>query len=150
MVIRLIAHRGNIEGDNPDSENHPEQIEQVVNKFDCEVDLRFKEKSSELFLGHDGLDYKVELEWLVNFKERLWIHCKDYASLNFLSLNNFDLNYFWHQDDDFTLTSKGYIWTYPMKRVGSKSVIVIKDTKELNLDCFGVCTNEILKVKDMI
>ena len=22
-------------------------------------------------------------------------------------------NYFWHQNDKFTLTSKGYIWTFP-------------------------------------
>ena len=26
------------------------------------------------------------------------------------------LNYFWHQTDDFTLTSHGYIWTYPGKK----------------------------------
>lgn len=37
-------------------------------------------------------------------------------------------NCFWHQEDDYALTSSGYIWTYPDKLLTDKSIIV--DTTE--------------------
>jgi hypothetical protein len=53
------------------------------------------------------------------------------------------LNYFWHQEDNFTLTSQGYIWTYPDKDVTNKSIAVLVD-KELAPDgVAGVCSDYI-------
>jgi hypothetical protein len=34
---------------------------------------------------------------------------------------------FWHQNDDFTLTSKNYIWTYPGQPYTASSVIVMPE-----------------------
>ena len=52
-------------------------------------------------------------------------------------------NYFWHQEDYFTLTSSKYIWTYPTNLVTDKSIIVdlSKNWKNKNYDCFGVCVD---------
>jgi hypothetical protein len=33
-----------------------------------------------------------------------------------------DIHCFWHQNDDYTLTSEGYIWTYPNKQVTDMSI----------------------------
>jgi hypothetical protein len=55
----------------------------------------------------------------------VWWHCKNFAALDKLQGSN--LNYFWHQEDDHTLTSKGFIWTYPGKEIGINNVIVMPE-----------------------
>jgi hypothetical protein len=57
-----------------------------------------------------------------------------------------NINCFWHQEDDFTLTSSGFIWTYPNKNVLDNSIIVDNDPKwkEKNYKCYGVCSDYIL------
>ena len=59
-------------------------------------------------------------------------------------LNNNNIHCFFHQEDDVTLTSKGYIWTYPNKQLTNKSMVLPK-TIDKNLECFGVCTDEVVR-----
>ena len=77
-------------------------------------------------------------------KSKLWIHCKNDLAL--FTLIHFDsLNIFFHQEDDRTLTSKGYIWTYPNKSVCQKSVLVLEDTRNyVGKNCFGLCGDYLL------
>ena len=91
-------------------------------------------------LGHDNPDFEVPFEFLK--QSGLWIHAKNLEALYVLGADN-SLNFFWHQQDDFTLTSKGYIWTFPGKSVCNKSVIVDKDRdwKYKGYKCHGVCTD---------
>jgi hypothetical protein len=58
-------------------------------------------------------------------------------------LKNNIKNYFWHQEDDFTLTSSGYIWTFPNKQVTNESIIVdfSQNWKDKNYSCYGVCVD---------
>ena len=54
--------------------------------------------------------------------------------------------YFWHERDSYTLTSKNFIWTFPNKLVVEKSVIVDNNKKwrSKDYDCYGVCSDYIL------
>jgi hypothetical protein len=136
----VIAHRANLNGPDPASENTPSAITRALSLgFDVEIDIWHIDGGYRL--GHDKPQYEVELSWLSGFRDNLWIHCKNIDALYQLSLHN-EFNYFWHQSDDFTLTSKGYIWTYPGKPSSGKSIIVLP---ELNLyesyKCFGICTD---------
>ena len=50
--MKLIAHRGNIDGPNPSKENHPEYIESaIVDGYDVEIDLRYDKVTETLWLG---------------------------------------------------------------------------------------------------
>ena len=66
------------------------------------------------------------------------------------------LNYFWHQEDDYTLTSQGYIWTYPGKSLTSNSVMVLPEQTGIsfeickNLDCYGICSKFVDSIKYQI
>jgi hypothetical protein len=73
----------------------------------------------------------------------LWIHCKNLAALQMMPRT---CNFFWHQQDDFTLTSHGYIWTFPEKTTGRTSVIVdnSRNWASKNYECYGVCSDYIL------
>lgn len=144
----FISHRGNLAG--PSSlENTPSQIDIVLQKsIDCEVDIWTQ--NGKFKLGHDFGKYPVSKDWLLDRKKHLWIHCKNAESIQVLSkLKTNDLNFFWHQKDDYTITSLGYIWIYPGHELISGGIAVLPEKwlveeqrlpKEL---LFGVCSDYI-------
>jgi hypothetical protein len=138
----FIAHRGLTDGPNAKLENHPDQIRESLRQgYDCEVDVRYID--GKWLLGHDNPDYEVDFEFLE--KSGLWIHAKNLEALYVLTATH--LNYFWHQEDDFTLTSQGYIWTYPDKPLTKHSVMVMPEWNNPDLlnikdtECFGICSD---------
>ena len=137
--MKVISHRGNLIGVS-EFENDPKQIQACISMgIDCEIDLWVKDK--KYFLGHDEPRFEIKRSFLL--QKGLWIHCKNLEALEQVPSSS---NYFWHQSDDFALTSKGYIWTFPEKNTGKKSVIVdnTEQWKEKNYNCFAVCSNYIL------
>ena len=137
--MKVISHRGNLHGSIPERENTIEYILNALAFFDVEIDVRIK--SNELYLGHDEPQQKLELDFLLAHKNQLWIHCKDIESLSFLT--KFNLNYFGHQNDEFVLTSKGFIFTSPNSKQSHNSVTVmpeLSDNKN-NLSKFAVLTD---------
>lgn len=151
--MKFIAHRGNISGANPLEENKPEYIDVAIQSgFDVEVDVRLL--NNKFYLGHDEPQYHVPMTWLVSNRNSLWIHCKDLNSLNVLSNSPIDFNYFWHQNDNYSLTSKKYIWTYPGKKYSENCVVVMPESNP-NIDfnvlklynCFGICSDYVELIK---
>lgn len=150
----LISHRGNLYGPKKDKENKPNYVEEAIEAgFDVEVDVRYDVFSDKWYLGHDDFSHEISFFWLEKHKKYLWIHCKDLESLYKFSLlpPHKDFNYFWHQKDDYTLTSKRYIWTYPGKKHTSNSVMVLlgpnKKINELKMECFGLCSDYVGELK---
>jgi hypothetical protein len=142
MKTLLIAHRGNLSGPNKNYENKPDYIVEAINKgYDAEIDLRFDEKSEQFYLGHDSNQYKISYEWLLKYSDNIWVHCKDFKALEMLNTIKSPLNYFWHEDDKFTLTSKGFIWTYPKNITGENSVIVSLGADRPRGDYFAICSD---------
>jgi hypothetical protein len=139
----LISHRGNLSGGDKKNENNPKYIRNALAQgFDVEIDVRvFKNK---LYLGHDEPQYEISNNFVEN--KKLWCHAKEYDSLEFLS--QLKCTYFWHQQDDYTITSNGYFWTYPGTRVLKKSICVLPEKANYtNLNCAGICSDYIEKYK---
>jgi hypothetical protein len=153
--MKLIAHRGNINGPNKELENNPKQIlNTLLLGYDCEIDVHLINK--ELWLGHDEPQYKINLNFLLDNKEKLWLHCKNLEALNYL-VNFKELNIFWHNNDEYTITSRGYIWSYIGMKTTSKIICVmpelaydnyidIVNTKIKNNELYGVCTDYCIKI----
>ena len=143
-----IAHRGNLKG--PSSrENHPSYIEEAIYAgFDVEIDIRLIDNS--LWLGHDEPQYLTSKTFLNRYKDSLWIHCKNLAALQYFVNLKEDFRYFWHEEDSYTLTSNGLIWTYPGKPVTDKSIIVLKGQDPLpDFDTiFGICSDYVKNISD--
>jgi len=135
--MKIISHRGNLNGPNPIIENSISAINIALNKgFDVEIDVWFK--NNKWYLGHDKPLYQVEESFLQNHK--LWCHAKNLNALDLL-LKNKKIHCFWHQNDDFTLTSKNYIWTYPNKKTVNNSIIVLIKKQKIAKNIFGICTD---------
>lgn len=147
----FISHRGNINGKNETEENKPEYIIKSINQdYDCEIDLWVIKKS--LFLGHDLPQYEISFSFLETYAERLWVHCKNIEAVTYLQEKSDDkIHFFWHQEDDLTLTSKSIIWAYPGMQPISKSIAVmpeLKDEKDLE-KCLGICSDQIKEFKEI-
>lgn len=134
-----IAHRGNIKGPSP-RENHPFYIEEAIYAgFDVEVDIRLID--SQLWLGHDEPQYLTSKTFLDRYKNSLWIHCKNLGALEYFSSLKEDYKYFWHEEDSYTLTSNGLIWTYPGEATTNKSILVLRGQEKAPdpSTVFGIC-----------
>ena len=154
--MKLIAHRGLINGPNKTIENHPDQIELAIDcGFDCEIDLWFDE-DSKFYLGHDNPQYSIDKDFVIKHRKRLWIHAKNLKALYWLSTTNSFFNYFWHQNDDCVITSQGYIWTYPEKPLTDRSIRLMPEWADpefktvLKNLCFGICSDYVVRIKDII
>jgi len=139
--VKFISHRGNLEGSSPSTENKPERILKVLNSgYDVEVDVWVLE--GQYWLGHDAPIYQIEKDFLQN--KQLWCHAKNLQALESLASLK-DVHYFWHQNDDYTLTSRGFIWCYPGKKTLSNSICVMPEKSNYPIDeisaCAGICSD---------
>jgi len=154
--MRFIAHRGNLSGSNPLRENSIDYIEEAISEgFDVEIDLRVED--NECYLGHDDPQYFVTMEWLKKYKDVLWIHCKNKEALEKMSSSVVQFNYFWHETDCYTLTSKGIGWVYPGKIPYSNSIVVMPEDTDLYdfkpeyiKEVYGICTDKVIYYKNIL
>jgi len=140
----LISHRGNTSGPNSNTENTKEAIGYAISMgYDCELDVW--KKDGNFYLGHDSPKEKVDISFFLDYYSSLWIHCKNIEALYSLATVEL-LNCFFHDKDDCTLTTKGYLWTYPGNVLTFKSICVLpewgRDTGDISIAC-GVCSDYI-------
>lgn len=145
-----ISHRGNIFGPKPELENSPEYIDAAISQgFDVEIDIWVDENG--IHLGHDCPQYDCTIEWLNERAERLWIHCKNSDALN-LCIDS-GLHCFFHHADDYTMTSRGYVWAFPGQPKSSNKCIMVMPERVSNVinpagdGHIGICSDFIRKIK---
>lgn len=143
--MKYISHRGNLMGPFPLLENRPDYILNALNSdFECECDVWFKD--DKWWLGHDSPQYQINFTFL--FIPGLWIHAKNIEALEKLQAT--ELNYFWHENDKYTLTSHGYIWAYPGSPISDKTICVMPEnavpqyTQEEKMNALGMCSDYVL------
>jgi hypothetical protein len=145
--MKLISHRGNLIGPNLERENSPSYLQEALDKgFDVEIDFWIIE--DKLYLGHDKPQYLISDSWLTQYLYRIWVHCKNPEAIIYLQENYPQINYFWHQEDTLTLTSKKYIWVYPGKQPIKDSIAVMPEIYNDDISqCSGICSDYIENYK---
>ena len=149
--MKIIAHRGNLFGPDKQKENHPDQImAAIAYGFDVEIDVWFIEDS--FWLGHDKPEYEVSDEFLLSIIDVAWLHCKNLEALEVLSVGDDIFNYFWHENDQYTLVSNEKIWTYPGNKITKHSICVLpENTPGVDYsEAYGVCTDYPFRVLDKV
>ena len=141
-----ISHRGFINGVDEKIENNPINIAKLLEK-NIHVEVYVRYYNDSFYLGHDDPKYKIDVNFLKH--KNLWCHAKNFKTLD--EIRKIDCHYFWHQEDDYTLTSKGFIWVYPGKPLIRNSIAVLPEKFKQDLSiCYGICTDNINKyLKDL-
>lgn len=140
----LISHRGNINGKKPDQENNPEYVLKALEQgYHVEVDVWW---NNGYWLGHDEPTYEIDISFLQ--RESIWCHAKNLNAFARL-IKNFNVRCFWHQEDDYTLTSCGHIWTFPKKLLYYDSVCVMPELGYQGdiSQCYAICSDYIEEYK---
>lgn len=154
-MVKLIAHRGNVDGPCPGTENHPDYVLQALSRgYDVEIDVWRDPANGTLFLGHDEPQYPIETSFLDLHRDRLWCHAKNVHALSFLVQGGFHV--FYHDVDHYVLTSRGVIWAYPGQPVGPGIVCVMPERvqggyadDELR-KALGICTDHVALYADRL
>ena len=138
--MHLISHRGNLSGPLPKKENHPNYIDKALKRgYNVEIDVWYM--YDKWFLGHDEPLYEVDAAFLLN--GFLWCHAKNIQA--FEKMLYIGAHCFWHQEDDVTLTSEGYLWTYPGKELTPRSICVLPEKVQYDwseiLLARGICSD---------
>jgi hypothetical protein len=145
----LIAHRGNINGPQPEKENTLKYLfEAIESGYDVEVDIWLV--GNTWLLGHGGPYIPVHDIDLHYLTPHAWFHAKNYAALS--ELNQIDCNVFAHEQDPFVVTSRGWIWSHK-GCVNPHGIVVmpsLETEKHLILNCAGVCHDYLLDVKKIL
>jgi hypothetical protein len=127
-------------------ENRWSYIEEALEAgYNVEIDVWGH--NGRLFLGHSEAGELLPLIYL-QIRE-LWIHCKNIEAVDILS--EYDVNYFWHDSDDMTLTSHGYKWVYPGKRIPQVASIAVLPERfpDWNIkDAVGICSDFVERYKN--
>ena len=141
----LISHRGNIDQKIPALENTVDYINRALSLgYDVEIDVW--KQDAAWYLGHDMPVRKIEIDYLMN--SRLWCHAKNVEALEGMMAYS-NIRCFWHQEDDVTLTSDNYLWTYPGKKLVSNSICVMPEIYKIRKGhvslkkCAGICSDVI-------
>lgn len=149
--MKIISHRGNINGLVPEKENRPSYIDSAIQLgYDVEVDLRIN--NNEFWLGHDEAQYRVELSWMSLRKDKIWFHCKDIESA--LVLANLDQYYqfFCHSQDPYVCTNNGYFWVHDLTgKINDKCIIPLLSKEDIekynNNRPYAICTDFVNDIK---
>lgn len=153
--MKLISHRGNIQGPLPHLENSMPYIQGAIDLgHDVEIDVRLIK--NKLFLGHDKADYEVSLKWLVDRKNNLWVHTKNFAALDYLISH--DLRIFYHQKEDHTIINNcNLIWSHNLSEASEKSIIPLISLDDIDQfdflkleNIFDICSDYIDCLKILI
>jgi hypothetical protein len=142
-ILLKIAHRGNYSGAKPELENSPDYLLKAIDAgFNVEIDVWVMD--DQIWFGHDEPKYgPINQDFLDQIADVSWFHCKNFDSLVWFSSRFSSAKYFWHEDDSYTLTSNGYVWTYPGMQTFKKSIVVAESYKNLiSLNIFGACMDD--------
>lgn len=111
--MKLISHRGNFNGPNPETENTPRQIKKIIENYGIhvEADIWYIPSEGHFYLGHDEPKCRIEKKFILEYRDMLYLHAKSIKTLE--KLNTFyEINCFFHNDDECTLVSNGEIWIH--------------------------------------
>ncbi len=136
----LISHRGNIDGRDEARENSIDYVNEALS-YGYYVEIDVWKTDTGIYLGHDTPQYEVETNFLRN--PLLWCHAKNQDALFFMIKNG--IHCFWHQNDEFTITNRGYIWQYPCENVYPDSIFLFPELFETEhlYKARGICSDYI-------
>jgi hypothetical protein len=142
----LIAHRGNLNGPDPEHENTNEALWKAWGKgFHVEADVWCVENT--LYLGHDKPHQPLDTSLLA--EACMWWHAKNPEAL--AKLLEWNAHCFFHEADTIVLTSRRFLWVHQDSRNfrHPKAVLVIPNPEYRVYNVHGVCTDYPIKYRGL-
>lgn len=166
--MKIIAHRGNLNGPNHDTENTIDAISKALDLgFDVEVDVWYL--AGKYWLGHDKPERSFDIEILDMWSKRgdIYVHCKNIWAAQFF-LDDYGYKFrsvfpFMHDKDPAVFLHNETIWVHPNAihsiddTLSKKCIAVMPELKttkyQIHLDLslenwYGICTDYPIDVRN--
>lgn len=148
----IISHRGNLNGPNSCLENSFNDLKRILEYYGFGVEVDIWCMGSEFYTGHDEPKYHLsdsQFEYLLNSKDILF-HAKNLEALEQLLIGK--PHVFWHQRDDFTLSSRNFIITYPGQPLTYNSIVMHPERYTLTAlkSVYAICTDYPIRWKEAL
>ena len=139
--MKLISHRGNIDGPDPEKENLPLYIKTALT-LGYEVEIDVWNLNGAWFLGHDKPQHSIGLDFLMT--PNFLCHAKNLAALDKMLVHT-NIHCFWHQEDHYTVTSRGYIVSYPGYEITGRTICMKPElaSPDSVSSCYAICSDYI-------
>ena len=116
--------------------------------------------SEGVYIGHDNEAIEINVEFLIENSKYLILHIKGLELISKKAIRNFSslmehCHIFAHQEDKFTITNRGWIWSHPKAGIVANTICVMpenfisidseffkKESKKLK----GICTDYPLRM----
>lgn len=168
--MKIISHRGNLNGPNQKTENTVDAIEKALQSGFCiEFDIWYF--ANRFWLGHDSPESVFSIDTLVRWSnmysdKNLYVHCKNIWALEEMTkLQKSNIIPFFHDADQCILLRDNIIWVHPKAIYGvdelgrSKCIAVVSKCKtakyDFDLDIsfetwYGICTDYPIDVRNSL
>ena len=117
-----------------------------------------------IYLGHDNPNYKIDIDFITKNKDRFILHVKSFHSESDFVIKSLSKIYkiahcFSHEEDNFTITNRGWIWSHPEMGFIPNSIFVLPEKfVSLNSREFmnkiyllkGICTDFPLEINQIL
>lgn len=167
--MKIISHRGNLNGPSPSDENTFDAIEYALERgFAVEIDIWAM--GDKFWLGHDKAQTTISLGKIYEWSEveDVYVHCKNMLALQTLAKLNLKDHHifpFFHDVDDCILLTNNYVWVHPKAvhltniNYTSKCIAMLSNAKTLQYNISkdvsfslehwgGICTDYPESVRD--
>lgn len=168
--MRIISHRGNLNGPNKSTENTFDSVLNALNEsFDVEIDVWYL--AGKFWLGHDNPERSFPIEMLDMWSKKgeIYVHCKNIWAAQFF-LEDYGYKFrpvfpFMHDKDPAVFLHNETIWIHPNAvhsvddELSKKCIAVLPDIKsakyDFNLDLnfekwYGICTDYPIDVRNSL
>lgn len=143
--MKIISHRGNVNGPITDDENKPSYIDCAIQSgYGVEIDVRCA--NGQFYLGHDLPTYVISSRWILDRSKELWVHCKNLEAAHQLGELSHELRCFCHTSDSYVWITNGNIWVHDVGlTLNDKCVIPLMTKQDIeNYNggvVYGICTD---------
>jgi hypothetical protein len=142
--VRLIAHRGNLNGPIPERENHPDYLVEALN-CGVEVEVDVWVTDGKIFFG----EHEVGETFVYLISKDAWFNCKNPEAVEYFKTRNDGENYkyFYETDGGKIVSSTGHEWVeapLDLEEEQSSEVIVLDLSEGHDYkygEVFAVCTD---------
>lgn len=152
MNQRLIAYRGNIQGNKPYFLNKPEYVDIALQYgYDAMVDVWIKD--GEYWLGHDNPRYAIPTHFLST--KGIWCRAMTREALDSM-MNEKDIHCFMNGNDPIVLTNRNIMWLNDSTKLfdDMKSDAVYFDPEgaeeTMYRNIYAICSNNVRAIREIL
>jgi hypothetical protein len=153
--MKVIAHRANLDGPNPQTENTVKAIKECLDfGYDVEIDAQAMDGHNVL-IGHDEKTERLNLLEFPKHSENLWFHAKNIeVAMDLITkklLYSYRYDIFMHDKDECVFTHNNFMWQYPTHKTMKGRNVLVSVMPEWNFkgptdffelfDYYAVCTD---------